>query len=179
MRDHGQIQPGQKVLINGASGGVGTFAVQIARSFGTKVAGVCSTRNLGLVRSIGADQVIDYTQQDFTQTEPRYDLIFDTVAKRSFSDCKRVLQPHGIYITTRFSPTLALSGLWISMTGSQRLAPLPPKPPNKRDLVFIKELLEGGEITPVVDRRYTLPEVPEALRYLGKGHAQGKVVITV
>jgi NADPH:quinone reductase-like Zn-dependent oxidoreductase len=111
LRDHGQIQPGQEVLINGASGGVGTFAVQIAKSFGAKVTGVCSTRNLDMVRAIGADQVIDYTQEDFTQTGERYDLIFDVVAKRSFSDCKRVLKPQGIYITTEFSPALALRGL--------------------------------------------------------------------
>jgi len=179
LRDHGQIQPGQKVLINGASGGVGTFAVQIAKSFGAKVTGVCSTRNLDMVRSIGADQVIDYTQEDFTQTGGRYDLIFDAVAKRSFSDCRRVLSPKGIYVTTEFSPALVLRGQWISMTGSQKMVPLPPKPPNKRDLVFVKELLGAGRVTPVIDGRYTLSEVPDALRYLEKGHAQGKVVITV
>jgi NADPH:quinone reductase-like Zn-dependent oxidoreductase len=179
LRDHGQIQPGQKVLINGASGGVGTFAVQIAKSFGAKVTGACSTRNLDLVRSIGADQVIDYTQEDFTQNGQRYDLIFDAVAKRSFSDCKRVLQPHGIYITTAFSPALALIGLWTSMTGDKKLVPLPPKAPAKGDLVFMKELLEGGRVAPVIDRRYSLGEIPDALRYLEKGHARGKVVITV
>ena len=179
LRDHGQIQPGQEVLINGASGGVGTFAVQIAKSFGAKVTGVCSTRNLDMVRSIGADQVIDYTQDDFTQNGERYDLIFDAVAKRSFSDCKRALKPQGIYITTAFSPLLALEGLWKSMTGSKKMVPLLAKAPNKRDQVFMKELLEGGEVTPVIDRRYSLSEVPDALRYLEKGHAQGKVVITV
>jgi len=179
LRDHGQIQPGQEVLINGASGGVGTFAVQIAKSFGAEVTGVCSTRNLDMVRAIGADQVIDYTQEDFTQNGERYDLIFDAVAKRTFSDCRRALSLHGIYVTTEFSPVLALGGLWTSMTGSKKMVPLLAKPPNKRDQVFMKELLEGGEVTPVIDRRYSLSEVPEALRYIGKGHARGKVVITV
>ena len=179
LRDHGQIQPGQKVLINGASGGVGTFAVQIAKSFGAEVAGVCSTRNLNMVRSIGADWVVDYTQEDFTQNGQLYDLIFDAVAKRSFSDCKRALKPQGIYITTEFSPALALGGLWKSITGSKRMIPLPPKPPNKTDQVFLKELLESGKVAPVIDRCYPLNEVPEALRYLAKGHARGKVVISV
>jgi len=179
LRDHGQIQPGQKVLINGASGGVGTFAVQIAKSFGAEVIGVCSTRNLDLVRSIGADQAIDYTQEDFTQTGQRYDLIFDVVGKRSFSDCRRALSPQGIYVTTEFSPALVLRGQWISMTGSQKMVPLPPKPPSKTDLAFMKELLEAGKVTPIIDRRYPLSELPDALRYLEKGHARGKVVITV
>jgi NADPH:quinone reductase-like Zn-dependent oxidoreductase len=179
LRDKGQIEPGQKVLINGASGGVGTFAVQIAKSFGAEVTGVCSTRNLDLVRSIGADHVIDYTQEDFTQREQRYDLIFDVVAKLSFSDCKRALSPQGIYVTTEFSPALALQGQWISMTGSKKMVPLLAKPPNNKDQVFIKELLEDGKVTPVTDRRYSLSEIPDALRYLEKGHAQGKVVITM
>jgi len=179
LRDCGQIQPRQKVLINGASGGVGTFAVQIAKSFGAEVTGVCSTRNLDMVRSIGADQVIDYTQEDFTKNEERYDLVFDAVAKRSFADCRRALSPHGIYVTTEFSPLLALGGLWTSMTGDMKMVPLPPKAPAKGDLVFMKELLEGGRVAPVIDRRYSLSEVPEALRYLEKGHARGKVVITM
>ena len=132
-----------------------------------------------MVRSIGADQVIDYTQEDFTQNGERYDLIFDVVAKRSFSDCKRVLKPQGIYITTEFSPALALRGLWASMTGSKKLVPLPPKPPNKRDHEFMKELLQAGTVTPVIDKRYPLSDLPEALRYLEKGHARGKVVITL
>jgi NADPH:quinone reductase-like Zn-dependent oxidoreductase len=178
LRDAGQIKSGQQVLINGASGGVGTFAVQIAKAFDAQVTGVCSTRNLDLVRSIGADYVIDYTQGDFTQTGKCYDLIFDVVAKRSFSDCKRALKPQGIYVTTAFSPLLALAGVWSSMTGKQKMVPLVPKPPNKTDLLFMKELLEG-QVTPVIDRRYSLSELPDALRYLEKGHAQGKVVITV
>ena len=179
LRDLGQIQPGQKVLINGASGAVGTFAVQIAKSFGVEVTGVCSTRNLDMVRSIGADHVIDYTQDEFTQSEGRYDLIFDAVRKRSFSDIKRVLNPQGIYVTTAFSPALLLQQQWISMTGSQKMVPMFPKRLVTKDLQDLKELLEAGKIKPVIDRRYTLSEVPEALRYYGKGHARGKIVITM
>jgi NADPH:quinone reductase-like Zn-dependent oxidoreductase len=158
---------------------VGTFAVQIAKSVGAHVTGVCSTRNVDMVRSIGADQVIDYAQEDFYQKEQRYDLIFDVVAKRSFSDCKRVLGQEGIYVTTEFSPVLALRGLWASMTGDKKMVPLLAKPPTKEDLVFMKELLEAGKVTPVIDKRYTLGEVPEALRYLEEGHARGKIVITI
>jgi len=179
LRDAGQLNPGQHVLVNGASGGLGTFAVQIAKAFGAEVTGVCSTRNLDMVRSLGADHVIDYTQEDFTQSGECYDLIFDVVAKRSFSDCKRALKPQGIYVTTAFSPLLALAGLWHSMTGNQRMVPLPPKPPSKADLAYVRELLESGKITPVIDRRYALRELPDALRYLEKGHARGKIVITV
>jgi NADPH:quinone reductase-like Zn-dependent oxidoreductase len=179
LRDGGQIKAGQAVLINGASGGVGTFAVQIAKAFGANVTAVCSTRNLDRVRSIGADQVIDYTQEDFTRGKQRYDLIFDVAAKLSFSDCKRVLNPQGIYVTTEFSPLLALRGQWASMTGDHKLVSQLAKPPNERDWAFMKELLESGQVRPVIDRRYPLSEVPEALRYLGEGHARGKVVITV
>ena len=137
LRDHGQIQSGQKALINGASGGVGTFAVQIAKSFGAEVTGVCSTRNMELAGSIGASQVIDYTKEDFIQIGEQYDLIFDAVAKRSFSDCKPVLNPLGIYITTEFSPALVLQGFWTSMTGSKKLVSFLAKPPNKNDLFFL------------------------------------------
>jgi NADPH:quinone reductase-like Zn-dependent oxidoreductase len=179
LRDGGQIKAGQNVLINGASGGVGTFAVQIAKAFGATVTGVCSTGNLDLVRSIGADQVIDYTQEDFTQGEQRYDLIFDVAAKLSFSDCKRALATQGIYVTTKFSPALLLRGLWASMTGDQKLVSRLAKPPNERDWARMKELLESGQVRPVIDRRYSLDEVPEALRYMGEGHARGKVVITM
>jgi NADPH:quinone reductase-like Zn-dependent oxidoreductase len=179
LRDVGQIKPGQAVLINGASGGVGTFAVQMAKELGGQVTGVCSTRNMEMVRSIGADQVIDYTQDDFTQGEQRYDLIFDVVAKLSFSDCRRVLAPHGIYVTTEFSPALALRGWWTSMTGDKRMVPVMARPPSRNDQVLVRELLEGGRVTPVIDRRYSLSEVREALRYLGEGHARGKVVITM
>ena len=134
LRDLGQIQAGQKVLINGASGAVGTFAVQIAKLYVTEVTGVCSTRNLDMVRSIGADHVIDYTQEDFTQSEVRYDLIFDAVRKRSFSDCKRALTPEGVYVITEFSPGLALQQQWVSMTGSQKMVPMVPKKLVKKDL---------------------------------------------
>ena len=180
LRDKGRIQPGQKVLINGASGGMGTFAVQIAESFGGDVTGVCSTRNLDMVRSIGADPVIDYTRDDFTQSGERYDLILDTVGKRSLSDCKRALSPTGIYVdvVAPFSPVRMLQILWVSMTGSKKLVAFVTKP-NQKDLVVLRELLEAGKVTPVIDRRYKLSEVPEALRYVEKGHAQGKTVITV
>jgi NADPH:quinone reductase-like Zn-dependent oxidoreductase len=182
LRDTGQIQPGQKVLINGASGGVGTFAVQIAKSFGAEVTGVCSTRNLEMVRSIGADQVIDYTKEDFTKNGQRYDLIIDAVANRSVSDYKRALRSKGICVIIGFSPILTLKVLflrpWMSLTESKKVS-LMMANMNKKDLMFIKELLEAGKVVPVIDRRYTLSEVPEAIRYLEEGHAQGKVVITV
>ena len=182
LRDRGKIQPGQKVLINGASGGVGTFAVQIAKSFGAEVTGVCSTRNLDMVCTIGADQVIDYTQEDFTKNGQRYDPILDAAAYRSLLDYKRALSPKGIYVmdggsAARFFQVMFL-GPWISMTGSKKMGTMIKKP-NKKDLVFMKELFEAGKVVPVIDRRYPLSEVPEALRYLEEGHAQGKVVITV
>jgi len=162
---------------------VGTFAVQIAKSFGAEVTGVCSTRNLDMVRSIGADQVIDYTQEDFTQNGQRYDLIFDNVANRSFSDYKRALSPKGIYVINGYSAVLMFQvmflGPWISMTGSKKMAKPWIAKANKKDLVFIKELLEAGKVAPVIDKRYPLSEVPEALRYLEQGHAKGKVVITL
>jgi len=182
LRDYGQIQPGQKVLINGASGGVGTFAVQIAKSFGADVTGVCSTSKLDMVRSIGADQVIDYTQEDFTQNRQRYDLILDIGANRSLSDYKRALSPKGIYVLAGFSMAAMLRvmslGPLFSMTGSKKFVVLMPKLDPKA-MVFMKELLEAGKVVPVIDRRYPLSEVPEAIRYLEEGHARGKVVITV
>jgi NADPH:quinone reductase-like Zn-dependent oxidoreductase len=178
LRDLGQIHAGQKVLINGASGGVGTLAVQMAKSFGTEVTGVCSTRNLEMVRSIGADRVIDYTQEDFIHGEEQYDLIFDAVRKRSFSECSRALSPRGIYVTTALSPTLMIQKQWVSMTRDKRLEPMPIARPDEEVLLDLAELLETGKITPVIDRRYLLSEVPEAIAYLGKGHARGKVMIT-
>ena len=179
LRDYGQVQSGQHVLINGASGGIGTYAVQIARAFGAKVTGVCSATNLAMVRSIGADHVIDYTKKDFCQSGTLYDLIFDAVGKRSFQDCKHALSSHGVYITTKFSPILALEGLWSSMISGKKMEPLPPKAPSKGDLLFLKKLLESGKMISVIDQRYPLNEVPTALRYLETGHARGKVVITV
>jgi len=178
LRDEGQIQHGQKVLINGASGGVGTFAVQIAKAFGAEVTGVCSTRNLDMVRSIGADHVIDYTQEDFTQNEQRYDLILDIVANRSILDYTRALSPKGSYVAVAFKPSALLLGPLISMTGSKKVSQLSHKP-NVKDLIFMKELIEAGKVVPVIDRRYPLSEVAEALRYYGEGHPSGKVVITV
>ncbi len=175
LRDKGQIQPGHKVLINGASGGVGTFSVQIAKSFGAEVTGVCSTRNLDMVRSIGADRVIDYNEKDFTQTGGRYDLILDAVGNRPLSDCKRALHANGIYVAAAGS---LVRGLWMLMTGGKKMVSMLTKP-NQEDVGFMKELLETGKVTPVIDRRYTLTEVPEAIRYLEEGHARGKVVITV
>ena len=177
LRDKGQIQPGQKVLINGASGGVGTFAVQIAKSYGTEVTGVCSTRNLDLVRSIGADHVIDYTQEDFTQNGQRYDLIFDAVGNRSVSDYQRALSPNGICAVAGFT---SLSRLFqVMFLGGKKIGLMQTAKANKKDLLFIKELLEAGKVVPVIDRCYRLSAVPEAIRYLEEGHAQGKVVITV
>jgi NADPH:quinone reductase-like Zn-dependent oxidoreductase len=182
LRDKGKIQPGQKVLINGASGGVGTFAVQIAKSFGAEVTGVCSTSKLAMVRSIGADQVIDYTQEDFTRNEQRYDLILAVNGYHSIWDYKRALSPKGMYVMAGGSMAqifqAMLLGSWISMAGSKKMGGLSAKP-NQKDLVFMKELLEAGKVVPVIDRRYALNEVAEALRYLEEGHARGKVVITV
>jgi NADPH:quinone reductase-like Zn-dependent oxidoreductase len=181
LRDKGQIQPGQKVLINGAGGGVGTFAVQIAKSFGAEVTGVDSTRKLDMLRSIGADQVIDYTQEDFTKSGQLYDLILDVAAYRSIFDYKRALSPKGIYVMVGGSSArifqVMFLGPWISMTGSKKLGVLAHKP--NKDLDFIKELFEADKVVPVIDRRYPLSEVPEALRHFGEGHAKGKLVINL
>ncbi len=185
LRDKGRIQSGQKVLINGASGGVGTFAVQIAKSFGAEVTGVCSTRNVDMVRSIGADHVIDYTQEDFTKNGQTYDLIYCAVGNRSAADYKRALNPNGICVVAGFTTMshilfqVLFLGAWVSMTGSKKIGAMGTVKPNKEDLVFIKELLETGKVVPVIDRRYPLSETAEAIRYLEKGHAKGKVVITV
>ena len=185
LRDKGKIQPGQKVLINGASGGVGTFAVQIAKSFGAEVTGVCSTRNVDMVRSIGADQVIDYTKEDFTKSAQRYDLILDMVGNHSLLECRRVLNPKGKYIMIggpagrwidplpRVINALVLSR-FVSQDIGMFLAEL-----NKEDLTILRDLMQAGKVTPVIDRHYRLNEVPEAIRYLEEGHARGKVVITL
>ena len=185
LRDKGQIQPGQKVLINGAAGGVGTFAVQIAKWFGADVTGVCSTRNADMVRSIGADRVIDYTQEDFTKSGQRYDLFFDCVGNHSLLACRRVLNPKGIYIEVggpdgRWLGPLArmIKTLVLSWFVSQNLVMFLAKR-SKEDLTIMHELMEAGKVTPVIDKRYRLSEVPEAIRYLEEGHARGKVVITL
>ena len=174
LRDKGQIQPGQKVLINGASGGIGTFAVQIAKSFGAEVTGVCGTRNLDMVRSIGADHVIDYTQEDFTQKEQRYDLILDIVANRSVSDYTRALSPEGSYVAVAFNA----SALFARAREGKKVVQMSHEP-NVNDLMYMKELIEAGKVVPVIDRRYPLSEVADAMRYYGEGHPSGKVVITV
>ena len=183
LRDKGQIGPGKKVLINGASGGVGGFAVQIAKSFGTEVTGVCSTQNVDLVRSMGADHVIDYTKEDFTRNGQRYDLILDAVGNHSVSDRRRALTPQGICVVAGFGGMsrligVALLGKLTSRKGGKRISLMLMKP-NHEDLVFLKGLLEAGNLVPVIDRRYTLNEVPQAIRYLEGGHARGKVIISL
>jgi NADPH:quinone reductase-like Zn-dependent oxidoreductase len=181
LRNKGQIQPGQKVLINGAGGGVGTFAVQIAKSFGADVTGVDSTMKLDMMRSIGADHVIDYTQDDYTKNGQRYDLILDVKVYRSIFDYKRALRPRGTFLAVGGSWArifqLLLLGPLIRMGGGKKMGILVYKP--NKDSAFLIDLIEAGKVVPVIDRRYPLSEVPEALRYLGEGHTLGKVVITV
>jgi NADPH:quinone reductase-like Zn-dependent oxidoreductase len=182
LRNHGEIHAGQKVLINGASGGVGTFAVQIAKAFGAEVTGVCSTKKMDMVCSMGADHVIDYTQEDFTQNGQQYDLILAANGDRSISDYRRALAPKGTYVMSGGSMTqmtqAMMLGPWYSKSGGQKMGNMLAKP-NKQDLTFIKELVEAGKIVPVIDRYYPLSEVADAIRYLEEGHARGKVVITV
>jgi NADPH:quinone reductase-like Zn-dependent oxidoreductase len=182
LRDKGRIQPGQKVLINGASGGVGTFAVQLAKAFGADVTAVCSTRNLDLVRSLGADHVIDYTKENFTRNKQRYDLILAANGYHPIWDYRRALRPRGTYVMTGGALPQALQamllGPWISMYGSKKLGNSAMKP-NQSDLVILKDFVEAGKLKPVIDRRYTLSQVPDAIRYLEQEHARGKVVITV
>src|SRR5213080_1414622 len=183
LGNKGHIQPGQKVLINGASGGVGTFAVQIAKSFGADVTGVCSTRNVEMVRSIGADRVIDYVQQDFTKSGQRYDLIFDCVGNHSLLAHRRALNPNGVCVVAGAKGlwdflTHALAAPVLSRLVSQKFVTFIAKL-NKKDLTIMHELMADGKVTPVIDRRYSLSEVPEAMRYLETRHARGKVVITL
>jgi NADPH:quinone reductase-like Zn-dependent oxidoreductase len=186
LRDKGRIRPGQTVLINGAAGGVGTFAVQIAKSFGTDVTGVCSTRNVDMVRSIGADRVIDYTQEDFTRGEQRYDLLFDNVGNHSLSACRRVLNPKGKLIMVGAPNGVRVIDLLARLIGALVLSPFVSQKlitfiarSNEEDLTIVGELMATGKVTPVIDRRYSLSEIPEALRYLEEGHARGKVAITL
>jgi NADPH:quinone reductase-like Zn-dependent oxidoreductase len=182
LRDEGQIQAGQKVLINGASGGVGTFAVQIAKSFGAEVTAVCSTRNLEQARSIGADHVIDYTKEDFTKNGQQYNLILAANGYHPLLAYKRALTPKGIYVMAGGSMAQIFQsmvmGSMLSETGGRKMGGVSAKR-GQKDLVILKELLEAGKIVPVIDRRYPLSEAAEALRYLGEGHARGKVVITM
>jgi NADPH:quinone reductase-like Zn-dependent oxidoreductase len=180
LRDQGKVKPGQKVLINGASGGVGTFAVQIAKALGAEVTGVCSARNVDTTRSIGADHVIDYTQEDFTRSESRYDLILDNVASHSFAEYRRVLNPGGTHIPSSGHGGMGyiFKAFLLSLFLRQQGRPF-VSTPNQEDLNALKELVEAGRVTPVIDRTYPLRETAEAFRYLDEGHAQGKVVIAV
>jgi NADPH:quinone reductase-like Zn-dependent oxidoreductase len=183
VRDQGKVQPGQRVLVNGASGGVGTFAVQIAKSFGANVTGVCSTRNVDMVRSIGADQVIDYATEDFTQTKQPYDVMLDLVGTRSLSDCRRALTSQGTYVLVGVRDL----GRWLGLAPQMKVLLLSPFVPqqmrvfivrhNRDDLAVLKELVEAEKVAPVIDRCYPLSELPTALRYLGEGHSRGKIVI--
>lgn len=185
LRDKGQARPGQKVLVNGASGGVGTFAVQIAKSLGADVTGVCSTRNVEMVRSIGADRVIDYTKEDFTRSGSRYDLVLDIYANHSLSECRRVLGPTGRYVIvggpwTGFLTLLAhLIAAGLSSRFSKRKVLTLLARNRKDDLVVLRELIEAGKVKPVIGRTYELGDVPQAVRYMEDGHPGGKVVITL
>ena len=186
LRDKGRLQPGQKVLVNGASGGVGTFAVQIAKALGAEVTGVCSTRNVDIARSLGADDVIDYTREDFTRSDRRYDLLLDIAGSRSWSEYKRVLNPHATLVVVGAPKGNRLLGplshivkvRLAALRGSRKVVFFIAKF-NKEDMLVLRDLLESGKVTPVIDRRYTLSEVADALRYTGEGHSQGKNVITV
>jgi NADPH:quinone reductase-like Zn-dependent oxidoreductase len=189
LRDKGKIQAGQKVLINGASGGVGTFAVQIAKSFGTEVTGVCSTRNVDLVRSIGADHVIDYTKEDFTKTDQRYDLIYDLVGNHSFSERRGILNPNGICVMAGVGGAGWHDGMGMRLAGelnayvrsrfvSEKFVAYMAQF-NKKDMMVLADLMHSGKMTPVIDKTYKLSETADALRYLEEGHARGKVVISL
>ncbi len=183
LRDKGNIQSGQKVLINGASGAVGTSAIQLARYFGAEVTGVCSTANVELVKSLGADKVIDYTKEDFTKTGQTYDIIFDTVGKSSFSRCKGLLRKSGVYLTTVPSPVIVLQMLWTSMAGSKKVrfaaTGLRPASEKTKDLLFINELIEAGKYKSIIDKCYPLEQAAEAHRYVAQGHKKGNVVLTL
>jgi NADPH:quinone reductase-like Zn-dependent oxidoreductase len=181
LRVKGELQSGQKVLINGASGGAGTFAVQIAKSFGAEVTGVCSTNKMAFVRSVGADYVIDYTQEDFTRNGHHYDLILDMQAHHSIFDCRRALTPNGVYLLVGGTDARALQaillGPLISLTGSKKMGLLLHKP--NKDMALLQALFEAGNVVPVIDRAYPLSETADAMRYFGEGHKKGKVVITL
>ena len=178
LRNLGNLQRGQKILINGASGSVGSAAIQIAKYLGAKVTGVCSAANMELVKSLGADQVIDYTRQDFTKSDETYDIIFDTVGKTLFSGCKNALKQKGLYLASAGGLGVFGQMAWTSMTGGKKVI-AGVSSERKEDLVFIKELAEAGKIKPVIDRRYPLEQTADAHRYVDKGHKKGNVVITV
>lgn len=184
LRDVGHIQSGQKVLVNGASGGVGSFAVQLARHFGAEVTGVCSTRNLDMVRSLGADHVIDYTREDFSRNRQHYDLIYDAVGNRSTFAYRRALKPKGRCVIAGFIslPRVLdhiIIGTLMSKMGNRKIGLMGIAKPNQEDLIFVKALLEAGKVVPVIDRYYPFQETAEAIRYLEQGHARGKVIITM
>ena len=186
LRDKGRLQAGKSVLINGASGGVGTFAVQIAKALGAQVTGVCSTRNVEMVRSLGADQVIDYTQENFTQSGRRWDLLLDNAGNHSLSEYRRILNPKGVWVGIGAAKKVGmlevlagmLQSLLLTLFTSQRFVTMIAKPSHE-DLVFLSDLMAAGKVTPVIDRTYGFSEVPEAIRYLEEGHARGKVVILI
>jgi NADPH:quinone reductase-like Zn-dependent oxidoreductase len=178
IRDQGNIRAGQNILINGASGAIGTFAVQLAKYYGAEVTGVCSTKNLELVKSLGADQVIDYTKEDFTKTGQTYDFIFDVVGKSSFSSCKNLLKKNGIYLVTLPKLDTLIQMLWTSMVGDKKVKN-GTQPATIENLDFLKELTEAGKLKTIIDRRYPLEETAEAFRFVEKGHKKGSVVITV
>jgi NADPH:quinone reductase-like Zn-dependent oxidoreductase len=183
LRDKGHIRSGQSILIYGASGSVGAAAVQLARYYGAEVTGVCSTANLECVKSLGADQVIDYTREDFTKNGKTYDIIFDTVGKRSFSECKGSLSDEGVYLATVPTPVIMLQAFWPAKSGSKKVkfvaAGLRPAREKIKDLVFLTELIETGKLKAVIDRYYPLEQIVEAHRYVEKGHKKGNVVINV
>jgi NADPH:quinone reductase-like Zn-dependent oxidoreductase len=189
LRNQGNIQPGQKVLINGASGGVGTFAVQIAKAFGTEVTAVCSSRNLDQARSIGADHVIDYTKEDFTKSEQRYDVIFDNVGNHSIAERRRILTPNGICVLAGMGSAGKHEGQWARLAGNLKAFFVSPFISQKfkffiaktlnADVTVLRDLMQEGKVTPVIDRQYPMSETAEALRYLEEGHARGKIVIVI
>ena len=186
LRDAGQLKPGQKVLINGASGGVGTFAVQIAKALGAEVTAVCSTRHVDKVRSLGADRVVDYTREDFARGSERYDVMLDLVGNRALADCRAVLAPKGVFVSSAGSP----GGNWIGpivwmlkvmvagMAGSQKMTSLMAMP-RRDDLLFLRSLIEAGKVTPVIEHRFALSETAAAMRHVAEGHSQGKTVVFV
>jgi NADPH:quinone reductase-like Zn-dependent oxidoreductase len=186
LRDKGGLEPGQRVLINGASGGVGTFAVQIAKALGAEVTGVCSTRNVELARSLGADHVVDYTREDFTRGDRRYDLMLDIAGTRSWRECRRILEPQASLVivgapkgTRLLGPLSHVARLRLASVGSSRKVVFFIAKLNRPDLTTLSELIEAGTVKPVIDRRYELSEVADAFRYLGEGHCQGKVVVSI
>jgi NADPH:quinone reductase-like Zn-dependent oxidoreductase len=187
LRDKGRIQPGHKVLVNGSSGGVGTFAVQIAKALGAEVTAVCSTKNVDRMQSIGADRVVDYTREDFTRSGARYDVMLDIAGSKSWSDCKRVLAPQAIVVlvggqkksSRLFGPLGHVTRMWLGSLASRRKAVFFIAKFNRADMNVLADLLESGKVTPVVERSYPLSETPDAIRHVGEGHPQGKIVIAV